>query len=83
MSASTLQPMEVELHTTKGVVGRLTLVGDKVVADTHVGQAILDKNTVVEPDTLIKLTPDKGARYLAALPANLDGSYFWAEVKGG
>jgi hypothetical protein len=73
--------MKVVLHTNSGEAGTLRLDGSNVVADSPAGESVLQHNVIVEPDTLVKLTPDKGERYLRAVPANLNGTYFWASIE--
>jgi hypothetical protein len=73
--------VDVTLRTLRGEVGRLTLVGESVVADSDVARHVLEHNKIVEPATVIMLTPNNGARYLRAVPANLNGTYFWATLE--
>ena len=59
--------------------GRVTLGPNGIVMDDG-ARSFLSDYFVVEPDTLVPLTPDDGERYIRALPSNLRGTYVWARL---
>ena len=72
--------MHVDLHTQDGTVGTVKLVGANARATDESNQKFLDTLTVIEPGSLMPLGSESGGRYLRALPVNLRGSYFWADL---
>lgn len=74
--------MIVELHSQDGVVGEIALsASGRAVGLNDVAERTITDIKIVEPgNPPTLLTPDDGERYLRALPLNLAGTYFWAEL---
>ena len=74
--------IRVELHTHEGVVGEITLSsGGVAVGSNGIARKMMEDTKIVQPGrppTLLK--PSDGERYIRALPVNLHGSRFWAEL---
>jgi hypothetical protein len=73
--------VRVELHGWDGKLGTIELVNGVAVPDER-ARPFLDDAWIVEPDTLVTLTYADGARYLRALPANINGDAMLAVMVG-
>jgi hypothetical protein len=72
--------MHVELRNREGVTGEVRVLDGVAVGSNLSTRRMLADVVIVEPGTLVRLTPTDGDRYLRALPHNIAGSYLWANM---
>jgi hypothetical protein len=70
--------VKVELHTWTSKVGEVRLERGQAVGSNERARPLIASTKIIDLETLERLRPSEGERYLRALPAAFNGTYLVA-----